>query len=273
MDLVRILNELWDRRRWVVAAAVVALLAGISTSYKLPSFEKKAQENGAASAQALIDSTQSTIGDVERDPTPLAARAVVLAQYMSSPEARTAIAKRMGLSPQQISAEGPFSTLTERSSYQAIPAGPRANQLTEEDALYRLVFDAQLELPIVSIYAQGPTADGAAKLAASATATLRSYVAGLDKGVPRENRITATTLGAPEGGIVNSSASPVLAVLAFLGTFILLCVLIVVGSGLTRQWRLMRRSAADASSSDDVVPHPILEDRQEVPVGVRSSGS
>ena len=41
----------------------------------------------------------------------------------------------MGLSPTQIAADGPFSTLTDRSTYQATPAGPRANQLTEENAL------------------------------------------------------------------------------------------------------------------------------------------
>ena len=59
---------------------------------------------------------------------------MVLAQYMSSAEARTAIANEMGLSPTQIAADGPFSSLTDRSTYQATPAGPRANQLTEENA-------------------------------------------------------------------------------------------------------------------------------------------
>ena len=124
MDLIRILNELWNRRLWVVAATVVALLVGISTNYKLPSFEKRAQLVGAATSQVLIDSSTSAIADVDRDPGPLANRAVVLAQYMSSAEARAAIAKKMGLSPTQIAADGPFSTLTDRSTYQATPAGP-----------------------------------------------------------------------------------------------------------------------------------------------------
>src|ERR1044072_2639283 len=118
MDLIRILNELWDRRRWVIAAAVVSLLVGISTSFRLPSLEKRELLTGAASSQVLIDSETSAIGDVERDPAPLATRAIVLAQYMSSAEARSGIAEQMGLSPTQIAADGPFSSLTDRSTYQ-----------------------------------------------------------------------------------------------------------------------------------------------------------
>ncbi|HWJ42874.1 MAG TPA: hypothetical protein VNR67_05535, partial [Solirubrobacterales bacterium] len=125
MDLIRILNELWSRRLWVVAAVAIAGLVGLSTAYKLPSLEKRAELVGAASSQVLIDSSTSAIGDVERDPGPLANRAVVLAQYMSSAEARTQIAERMDLAPTQIAANGPFSSLTDRSTYQAVPAGPR----------------------------------------------------------------------------------------------------------------------------------------------------
>jgi hypothetical protein len=237
MDLIRILNELWSRRVWVLAAIAVAGLVGLSTTYKLPSFEKRAELVGAASSQVLIDSSTSVIGDVEKDPAPLANRAVVLAQYMSSAQARTEIAKRMSLEPTQIAADGPFSSLTNRSTYQATPAGPRANQLTEENAVYRLVFDAQLELPIISIYTQAPDAASAVGLAGAASDVLRQYVRELDAGIPPERRITVSSLGAPEGGTVNDGANPALAFLAFLGILIVLCTLIVLGSGLARQWR------------------------------------
>jgi hypothetical protein len=240
MDLIRILNELWNRRLWVVAATIVALLVGISTNYKLPSFEKRAQLVGAATSQVLIDSKTSAIADVDRDPGPLANRAVVLAQYMSSAEARSAIAEKMGLSPTQIAADGPFSTLTDRSTYQATPAGPRANQLTEENAIYRLVFDAQLSLPIISIYTQAPDAAGATSLAAAATDVLTGYVVDLDKGIPPPRRITVSRLGEPEGGTVNDGANPILAFLAFVGVLLVFCTLIVLGSGLVRQWQEMK---------------------------------
>jgi hypothetical protein len=259
MDLIRILNELWSRRLWVLAAIVVAGLFGLSTTYKLPSFEKRAELVGAASSQVLIDSSTSVIGDVEKDPAPLANRAVVLAQYMSSAEARTEIAKRMSLEPTQIAADGPFSSLTNRSTYQATPAGPRANQLTEENAVYRLVFDAQLELPIISIYTQAPDAESAVGLAGAASEVLRKYVRELDAGIPPERRITVSSLGAPEGGTVNDGANPALAFLAFLGILIVLCTLIVLGSGLARQWRQQK------GSSDRGEREP---DRPEGPTGI-----
>jgi hypothetical protein len=282
MDLIRILNELWQRRLWVVAAAVVALLIGISTAYKLPSFEKRAQMVGAATSQVLIDSSTSAIADVDRDPGPLANRAVVLAQYMSSAEARAAIAAEMGLSPTQIAADGPFSSLTDRSTYQATPAGPRANQLTEENAIYRLVFDAQLSLPIISIYTQAPDAAGATELAAAATGVLTGYVSELDKGIPEARRITVSALGEPEGGTVNDGANPILAFLAFVGVLVVLCTLIVLGSGLVRQWQEMESPDDDNRGkrvrrtpegvppvpSDELLrPPPRPSDRRGAPVG------
>jgi hypothetical protein len=252
MDLIRILNELWSRRLWVLAAVAVAGLIGLSTAYKLPSFEKRSELLGAASSQVLIDSSTSAIGDVERDPGPLANRAVVLAQYMSSAEARTRIAEQMDLSATQIAADGPFSSLTNRSTYQATPAGPRANQLTEENAVYRLVFDAQLELPIISIYTQAPDAKSAVDLASAATNVVTDYVKELDAGIPPGRRITVSSLGAPEGGTISDGANPTLAFLAFLGVLIVLCTLIVLGSGLARQWREMKASEPDERGRNGV---------------------
>jgi hypothetical protein len=254
MDLIKILNELWNRRRWVIAAAAFALLVSISTQYELPSFEKKSLLVGAANSQVLIDSQTSAIADVDRDPAPLANRAVVLAQYMSSAEARNQIAEKMGLSPGQIAADGPFSTLTDRSTYQATPAGPRANQLTEENAIYRMVFDAQLSLPIISIYTQAPDSTSAIELASAATSVLTSYVSDLDQGIPAGRQITVSPLGAPEGGTVNDGANPVLAVLAFLGVLGVLCTLIVLGSGLVRQWKEQREPKARGGA---VAPEPL----------------
>lgn len=260
MDLLKILNELWERRIWVIGAFVIALLVGLSTNYKLPSMEKRALMVGAANSQVLIDSSTSAIADVDRDPAPLANRAVVLAQYMGSAEARNQIAEKMGITPGQIAADGPFSTLTDRSTYQATPAGPRANQLTEENAVYRLVFDAQLSLPIISIYSQAPDSESAIELASAATSVLTGYVAELDDGIPEARQITVSQLGQPEGGTVNDGANPVLAFLAFLGVFVVLCALIVFGSGLFRQWQEMRYPEDDAKVAaappDPVPPMP-----------------
>jgi hypothetical protein len=277
MDLIKIINELWKRRFLVIAAFVIAVLVGVSMNYKLPSLEKKALLVGAATSQVLVDSQTSAIADVNRDPAPLANRAVVLAQYMSSAEARGQIADKMGLAPTQISADGPFSTLTDRSTYQATPAGPRANQLTEENAVYRLVFDAQLSLPIISIYTQAPDAASATKLASAATSVLTSYVTDLDNGIPEGRRITVSQLGDPEGGTVNDGANPILAFLAFLGVYVELCTLIVLGSGLARQWREQNQLEAENEPaappplppipSDELLRPPRQADRRGVSTG------
>jgi hypothetical protein len=162
----------------------------------------------------------------------------------------------MGLSPGQISADGPFSSLTDRSTYQATPAGPRANQLTEENAVYRMVFDAQLSLPIISIYTQAPDSTSAIELASAATSVLTGYVTELDEGIPEGRRITVSRLGAPEGGTVNDGANPALAVLAFLGVFVVLCTAIVLGSGLVRQWQ-DQREPEDLAEARPAPPEPM----------------
>ena len=165
--------------------------------------------------------------------------------------------RRWASRPTQISADGPFSTLTDRSTYQATPAGPRANQLTEENAVYRLVFDAQLSLPIISIYTQAPDAESAIELASAATSVLTSYVTELDNGIPEARQITVSQLGQPEGGTVNDGANPILAFLAFLGVFVVLCTLIVLGSGLVRQWRKkLRDPDSDAKAPAQPTPVP-----------------
>jgi hypothetical protein len=88
----------------------------------------------------------------------------------------------------------------------------------------------------------GKARDGLAAidLASAATSVLTSYVAELDEGIPAGRQITVSPLGAPEGGTVNDGANPVLAILAFLGIFGVLCTVIVLGSGLVRQWRAQR---------------------------------
>jgi hypothetical protein len=266
MDLVDILRELWARRRWLLLVIPLALLAAISTNYRLPSLEKRELPVGAASAQILIDASTSAIADVNRDPGPLASRAIVLAQYMSSPQARTRIARKMGLPQAQVTAEGPFSTLTDRATYQAIPAPPRASQLTDEDAVYRLVFDAQQSLPIISIYTQAPTAAGAIALAGAASDVLTGYVGRLDEGVPRERRIEITELGKPEGGMVNDGARRILAALAFIGVLSAGSALIVIGSGVARDWSEAARSPeADADTQAPAGPRLQAAHEEERP--------
>ena len=79
---------------------------------------------------------------------------------MRSNEVTDNIAKEAGVDPDQIVDQGPYMTAGGTQNIPR-PAVVRSNEVSAEPNLYRLVFDAQIGLPIVSIYAQAPTADEA----------------------------------------------------------------------------------------------------------------
>ena len=99
MEFVSILRELWRRKRLLVPAVLLAALVAISSSYKLPSLEKRGLQLGAASSQILIDSPASTLvgGADANQLSTLATRARVYAQYLSSLEARDDISRASGI--------------------------------------------------------------------------------------------------------------------------------------------------------------------------------
>src|SRR4051812_5218885 len=119
MELVAILRELWQRKVWVAVAAGVALFAALLTAYKLPSFEKRSLQLGAASSQLLVDSPKSTLvsGADDGTLTTLSARARIYAQYLSSLEARDQIARLSGIPARTISVSGPFSPDAQRTNF------------------------------------------------------------------------------------------------------------------------------------------------------------
>jgi hypothetical protein len=219
---------------------VVALLAAIATSYKLPSMQKRSLAVGAATGQILVDSDPSTLvaGAGTDQIAALGSRAQVYAQYLSSRDAVGRIADQTGVPAPLITARGPFSQGTGVKNYQQQPAESRAKDLTDEGKRYRLVFEAQADVPIITVYSTGPTAGAALKLAQSSFATLQQYVAELKKhgGAGSKAGTTATTtgtttavgvpvgpddvvvrqLGEPEAGVVGGSADKAMMLMAFI---------------------------------------------------------
>ncbi len=68
--------------------------------------------------------------------------------------------------------------------------------------------------------------------------------------MPLVENIVVRELGAPEGGLVGGNADYVLMILAFLAVLGLGCLVVAVGSGFMRHWRLagdMERVGAEAS--------------------------
>jgi uncharacterized membrane protein len=293
MDLLGLLSAIWRRKLIAVLMIGVATLAAITTSYKVPSLKPRELAVGAATSQILVDSDPSTLvaGAGTDQIAALGSRARVYAQYLSSRDAVDQISHATGIPARLITARGPFSQGTGIKNYEQQPAESRAKDLTDESKTYRLVFEAQEDVPIISVYATGPSSAAALELAKSSFTTLKSYVATLDtegeaarvkqeeidKAAAKNDPNAATTaaaqandtsvvvrqLGAPEGGLVGGGANKVMMILAFIAVLGLELFLFAAVLRLQEQRRAM--AAAEQERAVDDVTASIL--RPEPPRG------
>ena len=234
-------------RSTVTVVVVVAAFVAILSTYKLtPSgLEKRSPQVGAASSQILVDSPGSALvaGASVATFDALSTRAQIYGQYLSSLEAsdedrqadrdparddRHRRALQHGCRPEHLPGQ---------------PSEDRANQLVDQGAPNRLVFTAQEGVPIISVDAQAPTADRAAKLAIASFITLKRYVRKLKSSEEYLSRplqsgpdaaakaalegVTVRELGTPEGGTIGGANDKILMVLAFITVFLLGCAAII----------------------------------------------
>jgi hypothetical protein len=279
MEFVSILRQLWQRKLFVFVVFLLAVCVAISSAYKVPSMQKRGLALGAASSQILVDSPASTLveGADAGQLTTLATRARVYAQFLSSLQARDAIAKASGIPARAISTNGPFSTDIPRNTYQPQPSEARANDVLKEGQGFRLVFDAQDGVPIITVSAQAPTAEAALALAHAAFVTLKRYVDDLqreadavpDKPLPKgataapivpDSGVTVRELGAPEGGTIGGGNGKILMFFAFFAMMAVGCSLIAIVPGMARHWRLLDRAEL------------LMDDPEAVPVAAHAYG-
>ena len=266
MELAQIIKTLWDQRIAVVAVFLVAFLAGVSTVYRIGTggLTKRSHQFGAAQSQILIDSPRSSLVDLTQETPPLATRAAVYTQFMRSNAVKEAISKATGIPASLIVAQGPYTTAGGSQNLPR-PSEARANEVRSEGRGYRLVFDYQQDLPIVSIYAQAPTAKSAIRLAAGTVAGVRAYIAQLEKeqNIPAHAQTQIRELGSAEGGTVNSGADPIMAVLAFVGIAIAglggILALTALARGLQKLSRSGLGDREPAAPAVSTVPEPPLE--------------
>ena len=261
MEFVSILRHLWRRKLLLFLVFLFAVVAAIFSAYKLPSMEKRSVQLGAAGSQILVDSPASTLvqGAQENELSTQSTRARIYAQYLASLEARDDIAKASGIPARAIKTAGPFSSDIPRNQYQPQPSEARANDVLKEGANYRLIFDAQDGVPIISVSAQAPTVEGALKLARASFVVLKSYVDKLQveaaavpvkplpKGVTaapvtQDAGVTVRQLGAPEGGTIGGGNSKIIMVFVFLAVMAFGSALIAIIPGMARHWRLLDRA-------------------------------
>jgi len=261
MEIAQIIKTLGQHRVALALTFAFAVFAALFATHRIQvwplSVEKRSIEYGAAAAQLLVDSPRSSLVDLQQDTAPLATRAALYAQFMRSNTVREGISKETGIPASLIVAQGPFTTLGGRQNITR-PSEARSNEVLKEGDTYRLVFDYQQDLPIMSIYAQAPTADGATKLANGAVAALRTYVANEEssQNVPAERRTVVRELGPAEGGWVNAGVNPLFMAIAFIAALIGGCLLILAKDALKRALGRSRERIVSAPTADESVPPP-----------------
>jgi hypothetical protein len=273
MEVVGFVRALLQRKAVLGVLLAFAVLAAFLTAYKIGpgGIERRSVAVGAATGQILVDSAESTLveGAGSDQIAALGTRARVYAQYLSSRDAVDKIAGEIDVNPALITAAGPFSEGTGIQDYDQQGAESRARDLVDEGKEYRLVFAAQEDVPIITVYSIGPDSAQALALAKSSFTVLKRYIDELKaaarraeavapptknpqvtSSVPLVENIVVRELGAPEGGLVGGKADYVLMTLAFLTVFGLGCLAIAAASGFMRHWRLagdMERVGTEAS--------------------------
>jgi capsular polysaccharide biosynthesis protein len=239
MELAQILRTLGRRKLALTVVFLIATAAALATGYKVgfnpPRLESRAVPSGQATTQILVDSPQSAIADLKQDTAPLVTRATVFAQFMTSSTIRERISAATGIPANQITAEGPFSG-PGADQNAVTPSEARGSQVRAQTHPYRLTFVAQEQIPLVSVYASGPTAELAAKLANGVFVAVKGYVdeiAAADSTNP-EHRVTVRQLGSAGASTVQTGGSKAVMVLAFLAITIFGCLFIILLAAIRR---------------------------------------
>jgi hypothetical protein len=242
MELARTLKTLWIRRRLVALGALIAALAALLSVYSVglfpPSMTSRTNVFATASTQLLVDAPDSAFADLANDLTPLETRASVFARFLASPVALELVAREAKVPLSSIEAQGPYD-INLPVIQQEPTAGQRSSQIIGEGALYRLRFENNPVLPIVSVFAQAPTKAEAIALAEAAPRALRAYINRIqaDQQTPSDRRVVIRKLGNATGGVVNAGANIQIGLLVFIIVFGAWCMLLIPAQTIARGWR------------------------------------
>ncbi len=257
MELTRILQQLWSRKLLLAVGLVLALFVTLLANYRLSlsplSLESRTLSYGSASTQVLIDTRRSSLASGSSLPGDLASRAEVLAQFLSSSEARASIATQMGVSPDVISIVNAPNTVQGQSSNASSLVQQAASQA--DAGGLSVTYQVQLGTPIVAIFTRAPNADLALRLAEASAQSLRQQITviGDRSGVAAlsPDRIVLREVGSPTGGQVSTTVDKVMVLLVFVVAFGAWCVLILVGGWLRRDWRRVSLERRDSNAVRD----------------------
>ncbi len=191
-----------------------------------------------ATSQLIVDTRDSAFADLANDLTPLETRASVFARFLASPAALELIAREAKVPLDSIEAQGPYD-MNLPVIQQEPTAERRSSQIIGEGALYRLRFENNPVLPIVSVFAQAPSEGEAIALADAAPKALRVYIDRIQtaQDTPPDRRVVIRKLGKATGGVVNQGVDVQIALLVFLVVLGAWCMLLIPAHTIARGWR------------------------------------
>jgi hypothetical protein len=246
----------------VLLAALAALLVGYRPSIEPPALHARNVGLGAAQAEVLVDIKASQLAGITptaEDKGKFTAQlAVSYALYLQSQDATAALGQAMGLHGLSVAASGPFTLLLGRENLGVKRPTPPNPILVDHH--YRLLLDVDGERPMLSIYAQAPTAHAAIRLVNAARALLLTHVRAQQPTQPvNDETVVLRALGPTTGGYVGGGARWQAMLLVF-------ALVLLIGASLiyARRGGLAVRSRAavarldrldDEQAPKDVWPH------------------
>lgn len=225
-------------RRLMRHKVLLAVGLAIAVAATMLALKPRTLHHSTATTQALVDAPASALADIQQPVVPLQTLASTLANFAPSTTVLNLIGKYAGVPGDQLYAQGPLEQNVPRT-VQEPTALKRNVQIAGETMPYRLEFNADPNLPEIGIYAQAPTTAQAVKLANGAVAGLTQYIMNLETAgkVVGSRRVVIRQLGQATGSVDSPSASKTIAAMAFVGVFVLWCVLILVGERFNKAWR------------------------------------
>jgi hypothetical protein len=261
MQTVTILRHLLRLRAMTLAIGVVAVVAGLLLAFRIsfpPKLESRKYEVGTATARILVDTPASQVVDVApKGSDVLGVRANLLANLMVDGEVKTAIARRAGLRPEQLSGVGDVVTGPSAAAAGATPTDPRHAWIIRTQVLATADGSA---LPIIEVEAQAPDARSAERLASASVSGLRDSLdskAAIES-VPDAKRLRVSGLGLAQARTETRGPSLVLAFVVMILVFVVGCAILLAMSALVRDYR--RATAAELLEYE-----PEIDDDSEWP--------
>lgn len=224
MTLGEIIATLRANRLAVAGVILASMAAAVLAGYRIDGFPPhliaKTLPAGIASKQLMLDGDQTAVTSLKPDMGTTTGRTGHISELLSSTVVLDEIARRMHIPFSEITAEGPWNGPV--SIYNVVvPSEARGQQVLAETKPYRIAVMARVDVPIVTLYTQGPSPEEAARLADTAATALTTYIAGLRAQlvVQPQHPLVVRDLGPASSGSVHGGIGKAVIVLAGFATF------------------------------------------------------